>query len=162
MMASTNPSNWMAAAAFNSLYISLPHCVNAVVKEFGRRQRTLFVILRHRINGTWAMMPWSQWRKLDNSHPANPSTICFFGTFNEFRQICLAFPPDLFTGLPDSDAPEADPDIPPIPKPPADLDQADTTEKADGDKKESPLPKKSLREVADPLDPMGPPHGDVT
>lgn len=108
-------SNWRSTPAFNAIYNSLNTCVGAVVNAFGHRQRTPFVILRHRIKSTWAMMPWAQYRHLSNDHPANPSTICFFGNFGEFRSICLAFPPDLFSNLPDANSPQADPDVPPFP-----------------------------------------------
>ncbi|MCK4626065.1 MAG: hypothetical protein KAV00_12185 [Phycisphaerae bacterium] len=90
-------SNWRTGPAFNTLYKNLSDCVKVTIDEFEKRRGTKFVLLRHQINSTWAVMPFSQWRSLSADHPAQPSTICFFGTYAEFAEICRSFPPDLFT-----------------------------------------------------------------
>lgn len=101
-------SNWRTAPAFNGTYESLADCVGVAINEFQTRQGQQFVITRHLINPTWHVMPWSQWRTLPNDHPANPSIICFFGTFPMFRELCHSFPPDLFHQIMADPPPEPD------------------------------------------------------
>jgi hypothetical protein len=95
-MAFPTESNWRQAAAFNTAYSSIADCVYIAIAVFSRRHRTPFVILRHQINSTWHLMPFSEYRQAPADHPCMPSTICFFGNYAEFQEICLSFPLDLF------------------------------------------------------------------
>lgn len=123
-MSSNSGTNWRAAPAFDLVYPCLRDCMATIDAEFSRRQRSQFVILRLRLRQGWAVMPYAQYRVLPPDHPATPSSLMFFGTFSELRDLCLAFPPDLFfcpaASAPDCSAGDAPPppDVPPDPAPP--------------------------------------------